>query len=63
MVFNILSSSCPLLLSSIGALFSEFAGVLALFLEGLICLGGFLSYFFTVMTGNLAAGIILSCLC
>lgn len=63
MVFNILSSSCPLLLSSIGALFSEFAGVLALFLEGLICLGGFLSYFFTVMTGNLAAGIILSVLC
>ena len=63
MIFNILSSSCPLLLSSIGALFSEFAGVLALFLEGLICLGGFLSYSFTVMTGNLAAGIILSVLC
>lgn len=63
MIFNIITSSCPLLLASIGALFSEFAGVLALFLEGLICLGGFLSYAFTVLTGHLWSGLLLSCIC
>jgi len=63
MIFNIICSSCPLLLASIGSLFSEFAGVLALFMEGLICFGGFLTYAFTVQTGNLWLGLLLSCLC
>lgn len=61
MIFNILSSSCPLLLTSIGALFSEFAGVLALFLEGIICFGGFLAYTFTFWTKNIYLGMLISC--
>lgn len=60
MIFDILTASCPLLLSSMGALFSEFAGVLAMFMESLICLGGFLTYTFTVLTGSLAFGVFIS---
>lgn len=62
MIFDILTSSCPLLVSSIGALFSEFAGVLALFLEGIICFGGFLTYAFTIFTKNIYFGILISSL-
>ena len=60
-LFDMISYSVPLLLASIGALFSEYAGVLALFLDGLISFSAFLTFAFTVATGNLAAGIFLSC--
>lgn len=48
MLINILSSSCPLILGSFGALFSEYAGCLALFLDGLISFSAFLNFAFTV---------------
>ena len=62
-MIEIIAFSCPLLLAATGALFSEYAGCLALFLDGIITFGGFLTYMFTVLTGSVAAGIILSCLC
>ncbi len=62
-MIEIIAFSCPLLLASTGALFSEYAGCLALFLDGIITFGGFLTYMFTVLTGSVVLGIILNCLC
>jgi len=63
MILNILSFSCPLVLCSIGALFSEYAGCLALFLDGLISFSGFLTYLFSIYTHSTIVGTILSALC
>lgn len=57
---TIISSACPLLLCAIGALFSEFAGILSLFLDGLITLSAFFTYTFTVFTGNPLLGQLIS---
>lgn len=62
MLLDIVSFSCPLILGSIGALFSEFTGSLALFLDGLISFSAFLTYYFSVVTHSLIAGTILSML-
>lgn len=59
---SLLSFSCPLLLCSLGALFTEYAGCLALFLDGLVSFGAFLHYAFTVYTGSPITAFILSCL-
>ena len=61
MMSDILYSSVPLILYSFGALFSEFAGVLAVFADGVINFGAFLSYAFTVYSGNAVAGVFASC--
>ncbi|MBO4629036.1 MAG: ABC transporter permease [Treponema sp.] len=58
-MINFLAFSCPLLLAATGALFSEYAGCLALFMDGLITFCGFLTYAFTVATGSAIAGTIL----
>lgn len=60
MILNILSFSCPLIICSIGALFSEYAGCLALFLDGLISFSGFLTYLFSIYTNSTITGTILS---
>lgn len=57
---TIFSSACPLILCSFGALCSEYAGSLALFIEGLICFSGFLAYTFTVFTGSPFLGCMLA---
>ena len=44
-----ISFSCPLLLCSMGALFSDYAGILAIFLEGLICFSAYLMFFFILI--------------
>lgn len=62
MIIDILVSSVPLILASIGSLFSEYAGVLAVFLDGMINLSGFLTFAFTTWTGNPFLAIILSSL-
>ena len=62
MILNFLSFSCPLLLASTGALFSEYTGTLALFMEGFISFSGFLTFYFTVLTSSLAAGLSLGML-
>ena len=61
-VISALAYSCPLILCSIGALFSEYAGCLALFLDGLVSFSAFLFYTFTVTTGSPLAGAVLTCL-
>ena len=58
----LLSYACPLILCSLGALFSEFAGCLALFLDGLVSFSAFLFYTFTVTTGSAVLGAVLACL-
>lgn len=62
-MLNFLGFCCPLLLAATGALFSEYTGCLALFMDGLMTFCGFLTYAFTVATGSAIAGIILSCIC
>ena len=58
----LLSYSGPLILCSIGALFSEYAGCLALFLDGLVSFSAFLFYTFSTATGSQVAGGIQACL-
>lgn len=61
-MIDFLGFSCPLILASVGALFSEYAGCLALFLDGLITFAGFLTYTFTVLTHSFFLGIFCSVL-
>ncbi len=55
-MLNFLGFCCPLLLAATGALFSEYTGCLALFMDGLISFAGFLTYAFTVATGSVILG-------
>jgi len=59
-LLSIAAATCPLLLCSIGALFSEYAGILALFIEGLLCFSGFLTFALTITTHSAILGTILS---
>lgn len=52
MILDILVFACPLLLASAGALYSEYTGTLALYLEGIITFSAFLTYTLTVLTHN-----------
>lgn len=61
-MIEILAFSCPLLLAAAGALFSEYAGCLALFLDSAITLSGFLTYSFTLLTKSAILGTALSTL-
>ena len=63
MLLNVLVSSVPLLLASAGALVSEYAGVLAVFIDGLINLSAFLTFLFAYWTGSAAAACMLAALC
>ena len=51
LLIDILSFSCPLILCAMGALYSEYAGILAIFLEGLVTFSAFLMFSFSMMTG------------
>ncbi len=62
-LLNVLVSSVPLMLASAGALLSEYAGVLAVFIDGIINLSAFLTFLFTYWTGNAAVACVLACLC
>lgn len=55
-------TSLPLILASLGATFSEFAGCLAIFLDGIMNLCAFFTYAFTVFTGSFLAGSLISLL-
>ena len=61
-VLSLLSYSCPLILCALGALFSEYAGCLALFLDGLVSFSAFLFYTLTVITGSPVLGAAGACL-
>lgn len=59
---DILFSAVPLILASTGALFSEYAGVLAVFMDGVINFSSFLTFTFYAGTGNIIVSIFLSLL-
>ena len=61
-VFPVLPAAAPLLLVTMGALISEYAGRMAMFLECMINLGAFCCYAFTTLTGSAAAGCMLAVL-
>lgn len=56
MIASITASAAPLLLAGLGGLISELAGALAVFLEGFMTLGSFVSWTATKATGSAAAG-------
>jgi len=62
MLSDILIIAAPCLLLALGALVSEYAGVMAIFLEGCINLGAFFCFSFASMSGNIFLGISGSCL-
>ncbi|MCQ2572955.1 MAG: ABC transporter permease [Treponema sp.] len=57
---DILFSSVPLIIASLGALFSEYAGVLAVFMDGVINFSAFLVFALFSGTGNIVLSIFLS---
>ena len=59
---EILIISTPLLLISLGTLFSELCGILAVFCDGIINLSAFLFFLFAYLTGNIFASILISIL-
>lgn len=59
-VLNIFSYSTPLLLAATGALFSEYAGRLALFLEGIISFSAFSFFALSIATKSVVVGFILT---
>ena len=63
MLLNVLVSSVPLMLASAGALVSEYAGVLAVFIDGMINLSAFLTFLFAYFTKNAVVACLLSCVC
>ncbi|QEJ97139.1 ABC transporter permease subunit [Treponema phagedenis] len=61
-IISILQISTPLIFASLGALSTEYAGVLAVFMEGAISLSAFLFVLFTVFFGNYWLGFLCSLL-
>lgn len=59
---SVMHIAAPLLVVTLGALISEYAGRMAMFLEYMINLGAFLCYAFTVATGNAVLAVLLSLL-
>ncbi|GHV74078.1 hypothetical protein AGMMS49940_13800 [Spirochaetia bacterium] len=52
MIRGLLSSAAPLMLGSLGALFTELSGALGIFIEGFMALGSFFSWIFAGWTGS-----------
>ncbi len=61
-VVSIIYLASPLLLITLGALVSEYSGRLAMFMECIIGLGGFLCYTFSTVTGSFIFGTAMSLL-
>ena len=61
MLLDVLVIASPCLLVAFGALVSEYAGVMAIFLEGCINMGAFFCFAFSALTGSVAFGIAGSC--
>lgn len=55
-IYTLLLMSVPLLFATLGALVSERAGVLAVFMDGAITLSGFIAVAVAIFTGNVLAG-------
>ncbi len=61
-LLNMIFFSCPLLLCAMGALYSDYAGILAIFLEGLISFAAYFMFSSSVMTGFALWGFLLTIL-
>ncbi len=59
---SILFMSVPLIFATLGALVSERAGVLAVFMDGAITLSGCIAVAVTLATGSAVAGVLSACL-
>jgi simple sugar transport system permease protein len=57
---GLFTTSAPLILASLGALFTELAGVLGIFIEGFMNAGAFFSWIAAGWTGSIILGTILS---
>jgi simple sugar transport system permease protein len=53
---GLLNAAAPLMLGSLGALFTELSGVLGIFIEGFMTLGSFFSWIFAGWTGSVPGG-------
>jgi simple sugar transport system permease protein len=62
MIRSLLDSAAPLMLGSLGALFTELAGALGIFIEGFMSLGSFFSWIIAGKTGSVMAGTALTAL-
>jgi simple sugar transport system permease protein len=56
MLRSLLDSAAPLMLGSLGALFTELSGALGIFIEGFMSLGSFFSWIIAGWTGSALAG-------
>lgn len=61
-VLDLFRIASPLLITAVGALFSEFAGIMAVFADGFINLGSFLCYTVTYFSGSELLGVFASVL-
>lgn len=59
-LFLMLSSCMPLVIVSVAALYSEYAGRMIFFIDGLVTLSAFICYAVTVKTSSFLFGIVLS---
>jgi simple sugar transport system permease protein len=57
---GLFTSAAPLILASLGALFTELAGVLGIFIEGFMNAGAFFSWILAEWTGSIILGALLS---
>lgn len=62
MITSILSAAAPLMLASLGALLTELAGVLGIFIEGFMTMGAFFSWIIAGRTGSVFLGALLTAL-
>jgi simple sugar transport system permease protein len=60
MIRGLLISAAPLMLGSLGALFTELSGTLGIFIEGFMSLGSFFSWIFAGWTGSVSGGVLLT---
>ncbi|MDR0597532.1 MAG: ABC transporter permease [Treponema sp.] len=56
MLGSLLDSAAPLMLGSLGALFTELSGALGIFIEGFMSLGSFFAWIIAGRTGSVLAG-------
>ncbi|MDR0629989.1 MAG: ABC transporter permease [Treponema sp.] len=56
MISSLCTAAAPLMLASLGALFTELSGVLGIFIEGFMTLGAFFAWIITIQTGSVFLG-------
>ncbi|MDR1986868.1 MAG: ABC transporter permease [Treponema sp.] len=62
MISSICTAAAPLMLASLGALFTELAGALGIFIEGFMSLGAFFAWIMAIQTGSVFLGSVITAL-